>query len=94
MTNEKVQAIMLIIIILLLCIMAFLPAAIPPEEVVITNGTVIGLQNKGEYYVYELKANDKIISGVISTNYYELDSEHKVWFIQSIIGVTGGGQFV
>lgn len=93
MTNEKVQAIMLIIIILLLCIMAFLPAAIPPEEV-ITNGTVIGLQNKGEYYVYELKANDKIISGVISTNYYELDSEHKVWFIQSIIGVTGGGQFV
>jgi len=93
MTNEKIQAILLIVIILLLCIMAFLPLAIPPEEV-ITNGTVVGLQNKGDYFVYELKANDKIISGVISTNYYELDSEHKVWFIQNIIGATAGGQFV
>ena len=93
MTNETVQTILLIVIILLLCIMAFLPLAIPPDEI-ITNGTVTGLQNKGEYYVYELKANDKIISGVISTNYYELDSEHKIWFIQNMIGVTGGGQFV
>ncbi len=93
MTNETVQAILLLIIILLPCIMAFLSLAIPPEEV-ITNGTVVGLQNKGEYYVYELKANDKIISGVISTNYYDLDSEHKIWFRQNIIGVTGGGQFV
>ena len=83
MTNEKVQAIILIIIILLLCIMAFLPVAIPPEEV-ITNGTVIGLHNQGDYFVYELKVNDKIIDGVISTNYYELDSEHKIWFIQNI----------
>ena len=93
MTNEKVQAILLLIIILLLCIMAFFPLAVPPEEI-ITNGTVTGLQNKGDYFVYELKANDKIIGGVISTNYYELNSEHKVWYIQNAIGVTSGGTFV
>lgn len=93
MANETVQAILLLIIILLLFIMAFLPVAIPPDEI-ITNGTVVGLQNKGEYYVYELKVNDKIIGGVISTNYYDLDSEHKIWFVQNMIGVTAGGQFI
>lgn len=92
MTSETVQAILLLIILGLMFIAAMLPF-IPSDEI-ITNGTVTGLQNKGEYYVYELKANDKIIGGVISTNYYELDSEHKIWFIQNIIGVTGGGQFV
>jgi len=93
MTNETVQAILLLIILGLIFIAAMLSLAIPPDEI-ITNGTVVGLQNKGDYFVYELKANDKIISGVISTNYYELDSEHKLRFIQNIIGVTGGGQFV
>ena len=93
MTNEKVQAILLLIIILLLSIMVFLPITIPLEEV-ITNGTVTGLHNKGDYFVYELKANEKIISGVISTNYYELDSEHTVWFVQNIINVTSDGKFV
>lgn len=92
MTNETVQTILLLIILGLMFIAAMLPF-IPSDEI-ITNGTVVGLQNKGDYFVYELKANDKIISGVISTNYYELDSEHKVWFIQDIIGVTAGGQFV
>ena len=92
MTNEKVQAILLLIILGLIFIAAVL-SFIPPEEV-ITNGTVTGLHNKGDYFVYELKANEKIISGVISTNYYELDSEHKVWYRQNIIGVTSDGKFV
>jgi len=92
MTSETVEAIILLIIFGSIFIVAML-SFIPPDEI-ITNGTVVGLQNKGDYFVYELKANDKIISGVISTNYYELDSEHKLRFIQNIIGVTGGGQFV
>jgi hypothetical protein len=92
MTSETVQAIILLIILGLMLIAAMLPF-IPPDEI-ITNGTVTGLQNKGEYYVYELKANDKIISGVISTNYYDLDSKHKIWFVQNMIGVTAGGQFI
>ena len=93
MTNETVQTILLLIILGLMFIAAMLPFIPPPDEF-ITNGTVVGLQNKGDYFVYELKSNDKIISGVISTNYYELDSEHKLWFVQNMIGVTGGGQFV
>lgn len=92
MTNETVQTILLLIILGLMFIAVMLPL-IPSDEI-ITNGTVVGLQNKGDYFVYELKANDKIISGVISTNYYELDSEHKVWFIRNMIGATAGGQFV
>lgn len=92
MTNETVQAILLLIILGLMFIAAMLPF-IPPDEI-ITNGTVVGLHNDGSYYTYDLKANDKVICGVISTNYYELNSEHTIYFMQDIFGITGQGKFV
>jgi len=92
MTSETVEAIILLIIFGSIFIVAML-SFIPPDEI-ITNGTVIGLHNDGLYYTYDLKANDKVIYGVISTNYYELKSEHTVYFMQNIFGITGQGKFV
>ena len=89
MNREDIGNIMMLLLFLLVVIMAF----VPPEDI-IANGTVIGLHNDGLYYTYDLKANDKIIQGVISTNYYELDSEHTVYFKQNIIGITAFGKFV
>ena len=89
MNREDIGNIMMLLLFLLVVIMAF----VPPEDI-IANGTVIGLHNDGLYYTYDLKANDKIIQGVISTNYYELGSEHMVYFKQNIIGITTFGKFV
>lgn len=92
MDSEDIGNIIALLLFLMMVIMAGL-AFVPPEEI-IANGTVIGLHNDGLYYTYDLKANDKIIRGVISTNYYELDSEHTVYFKQNIIGITAFGKFV
>ena len=92
MNSEDIGNIIVLLLFLLVVIMAGL-SFVPPEEI-IANGTVIGLHNDGLYYTYDLKANDKIIQGVISTNYYELESEHTVYFKQNIIGITAFGKFV
>lgn len=92
MNSEDIGSIIALLLFLMMVIMAGL-AFVPPEEI-ITNGTVIGLHNDGLYYTYDLKANDKVIYGVISTNYYELKSEHTVYFMQNIFGITGQGKFV
>lgn len=92
MDSEDIGNIIALLLFLMMVIMAGL-AFVPPEEI-IANGTVIGLHNDGLYYTYDLKANDKIIRGVISTNYYELDSEHTVYFKQNIIGITAFSKFV
>ena len=92
MDSEDISNIMVLLLFLLVVIMAGL-SFVPPEEI-IANGTIIGVHNDGVYYSYDLMANDKIIGGVISTNYYELNSEHTVYFKQNIIGLTAFGKFV
>ena len=79
MNSEDIGYIIVLLVFLLVVVIMAGLLFVPPEEI-IANGTVIGLHNDGLYYTYDLKANDKIIQGVISANYYELDSEHTVYF--------------
>jgi len=66
---------------------------IPPTEK-IENASIVEIHNKGTYYTYDVKTNTTLLHDIISTNYYELDSNHTVYYMQNVFGIPFDGKFI